>query len=68
MLINSAQIQKSYFFSANWLVAWKTLKIYSTKNKNIKNIAIASPKSPILFTMKAFMAALFAFSFYAKAY
>ena len=33
------------------------------KKKKIKNIPTARPKSPILFTMKALMAALFAVSF-----
>ena len=33
------------------------------KKKNIKNIPIAKPKSPILFTIKAFIAALLAVSF-----
>ena len=33
------------------------------KKKKIKNIPIAKPKSPILFTINAFIAALFAVSF-----
>ena len=33
------------------------------KKKKIKNIPTARPKSPILFTMKALIAALFAVSF-----
>ena len=33
------------------------------KKKKTKNIAIAKPKSPILFTINAFIAALFAVSF-----
>ena len=36
------------------------------KKKKTKNIAIAKPKSPILFTINAFIAALFAVSFYTK--
>ena len=43
---------------------WKTSsKSIDPKKKKIKNIAIAKPKSPILFTIKAFIAALLAVSF-----
>ena len=38
-------------------------KLIVPKKKNIKNIPIARPKSPTLFTIKALIAALFADSF-----
>ena len=56
---------KKVNISLLWLlVSWKTSsKFIVPKNKNIKKIPIANPKSPILFTIKAFIAALLADSF-----
>ena len=56
--------KKIIFFSSNLLVAWKFYsKLIVPKKKKIKNIAIAKPKSPILLTINALIAALFAVSF-----
>ena len=56
--------KNSIFVSVNWLDVWKTSsKLIVPKKKNIKKIAIARPKSPILLTINAFIAALLAVSF-----
>ena len=55
--------KKTIFFSELTCRLKNFLKINCTVKEKIKNIAIANPKSPILFTINALIAALFAVSF-----